>query len=142
MYGNLKLVLAEWAKSTLQKCFHLIKHTTFMRFFVFHQYYYFLVDVNQTHLSFSVSYCIFKLTVNKVFNSTPVLPSYRNQSIDLHNFIDLTGFYMRATLTLNGLKQLIFLRELIFASLILLNLILQILPKCAKVNPAKCCYLW
>ena len=72
----------------------------------------------------------------------PVLPSYRNQSIDLHSFIDLTGFYMRVTLTLNGLKQLIFLRELIFASLILLNLILQILPKCAKVNPAKCCYLW
>ena len=28
----------------------------------------------------------------------PVLPSYRNQSIDL------TGFYMRTTLALNGLR--------------------------------------
>ena len=43
----------------------------------------------------------------------PVLPSYRNQSIDLHPHIEtsqliccanqLTGFYMRATLALNGL---------------------------------------
>ena len=29
----------------------------------------------------------------------PVLPSYRNQSIDLHN---LAGFYMRVTLAFNG----------------------------------------
>ena len=32
----------------------------------------------------------------------PVLPSYRNQSIDLHS--KLTGFYIRATLALNGLN--------------------------------------
>ena len=39
----------------------------------------------------------------------PVLPSYRDQSIDW-----LTGFYMRATLTLNGLKQLIFFARINF----------------------------
>ena len=32
----------------------------------------------------------------------PVLPSYRSQSIDLHS---TNGFYMRATLALNGLKE-------------------------------------
>ena len=49
--------------------FHLIKHTPFIRFIVFHQYYFFFVRVNQTHQLFSMSFCIFKLTVNKVFNS-------------------------------------------------------------------------
>ena len=33
-----------------------------------------------------------------------MLSSYRNQSIDLAN--QLTGFYVRATLALNGLKAL------------------------------------
>ena len=33
----------------------------------------------------------------------PVLPSYKNQSIDL--LCQLTSFYMRATLALNGLKK-------------------------------------
>ena len=43
-----------------------------------------------------------------------VLPAYRNQSINLHNksvdwflYDGLTGFYMRATLTFNGLKHCI-----------------------------------
>ena len=35
-------------------------------------------------------------------HQVPVLPSYRNQSIDLHQ---LTGFYIRATLALYGLSQ-------------------------------------
>ena len=34
-----------------------------------------------------------------------VLPSYRNQSIDLYRN-QLTGFYMRETLALNGLNML------------------------------------
>ena len=60
--------------------FLLIKHTPFIRFLVFHQYYFFffLVGVNQTYLLFSVSYCIFKLTVNKVFNSVQLSESSRN----------------------------------------------------------------
>ena len=32
----------------------------------------------------------------------PVLPSYRNQSVDLHNK-SLTDFYMKATLAFKGL---------------------------------------
>ena len=34
----------------------------------------------------------------------PVLPSYRNQSIDLHSKL-IDWFYMRTTLELNGLNQ-------------------------------------
>ena len=34
----------------------------------------------------------------------PVLPSYRNQSVDLHSN-QLTGFYMRVRLAFNGLIQ-------------------------------------
>ena len=40
----------------------------------------------------------------------PVLPSYRNQSVDLLAN-QLTGFYMRATLALNGLKKFLHLKE-------------------------------
>ena len=43
----------------------------------------------------------------------PVLPPYRNQSIDFHSKSieictanQLTGFYMRATLAFNGLKYI------------------------------------
>ena len=51
----------------------------------------------------------------------PVLPTYRNQSIDL-----LTGFYMRATMGLNGLTEfgynyIFLLNEIIFLSLMHVN---------------------
>ena len=35
----------------------------------------------------------------------PVLPSYKNQSIDLHSKSTDTGFYMRARLAFNGLSK-------------------------------------
>ena len=38
-----------------------------------------------------------------VIHLVPVLPSYRNQSIDLLSKSIVTGFYMRATLALSGL---------------------------------------
>ena len=42
----------------------------------------------------------------------PVLPSYRSQSIDQIKCIanQLTGFYMRATLTFNMLSKIAFAR--------------------------------
>ena len=51
----------------------------------------------------------------------PVLPTHRNQSIDL-----LTGFYMRATMALNGLTEfgynyIFLLNEIIFLSLMHVN---------------------
>ena len=38
-------------------------------------------------------------------NLVPVLPSYRNQSTDLLIASQLTGFFMRETLTRNGLNN-------------------------------------
>ena len=38
----------------------------------------------------------------------PVLPSYKNQSIDLICANQQTGFYMRATRALNGLTEVTF----------------------------------
>ena len=46
----------------------------------------------------------------------PVLPSYRNQSIDLHS--KLTGFYIRATLALNGLNLRICRQSFLFFTLL------------------------
>ena len=40
-----------------------------------------------------------------------MLPSYRNQSINLHSLHRLTGFYMRAILALNGLNTITILTK-------------------------------
>ena len=54
---NSKLALAECAKVRCKYWFHLIKHTSFIRFIVFHWYYFLLlVGLNWTHLLFNVSY--------------------------------------------------------------------------------------
>ena len=42
----------------------------------------------------------------RLTHEVPVLLSHRNQLIDLHNANQLTGFYMRATLALNGLMEI------------------------------------
>ena len=39
-----------------------------------------------------------------------MLPSYRNQSIDLHTVNQLTGFYITTTLAFNGLNKTLILK--------------------------------
>ena len=55
-------------------------------------------------------FCVYPVIVRKICPSlNPLkasLPSYRNESIDLHSR-PLTGFYMRATLVLDGLNRLL-----------------------------------